>query len=106
MKNKPLVALVIATAVVFVVVFIRGAIIRWRNRPADRAVKEKYEELQFVVVHRPDVTYFVDFRYLLCFATRKPNYNDLVRFKCPDLLLREAMGGVEYVPEKSKDAGK
>lgn len=47
---------------------------------------EKYDELEFVVVHRPQITYFVDVKYNLCFATRKPNYQDLVEFQCSDRL--------------------
>lgn len=49
---------------------------------------EKYNALDFMMVNRPHVTYFVDTRYMLCFATLKPTYRDLVPFECSDLLLK------------------
>ena len=63
--------------------------------------QEKYEELEFVMIHRPQVTYFVDLKFMLCFATLKPDYADLVEFRCPDYLLRHAAGGpVKPSPNK------
>lgn len=64
-------------------------------------IKEKFDELEFVVVHRPHVTYFVDMKYFMCFATRKPNYQDLVFFHCPERLWRE----VADKRKRPKDAG-
>lgn len=52
-------------------------------------VKTTFDELEFVVVHRPHLTYFIDMKYLLCFATRKPNYQDLAQFHCPENLWKE-----------------
>lgn len=54
------------------------------------SAKERYDELEFVVIHRPQITYFVDLKHTLCFATRKPNYKDLVEFPCPERLWKEA----------------
>lgn len=64
---------------------------------------EKYDELEFVVVHRPHVTYFVDIKYTLCFATRKPNYQDLVQFRCTERLWQEVKAG--HRGGKRSDAG-
>ncbi len=52
-------------------------------------LKEKFNELEFVVIHRPHLTYFVDMKYFLCFATRKPDYQDLVQFVCPERMWKE-----------------
>ena len=66
-------------------------------------IKEKFKELEFVVVHRPHLTYFVDMKYGLCFATRKPKYQDLAAFSCPERLLKEATGGMlREGPDKQK----
>lgn len=56
---------------------------------------EEYNELEFVVVHRPQLTYFVDMKYFLCFATRKPDYQDLVQFSCPERMLKDVENSLQ-----------
>lgn len=77
------------------------------TRTEDVKPREKYDELEFVVVHRPHITYFVDFKYMLCWATLKPTYQDLKDFTCTERLLNEASGATYLDDNKSKkDAGK
>lgn len=77
------------------------------EKPGIPAV-EKYDELEFVVVHRPHVTYFVDIKFSLCFATRKPDYQDLVKFTCTDRLMKEVEESLQARAIKTikKDAGR
>lgn len=53
--------------------------------------KDKFDELEFAVIHRPHLTYFIDTKYFLCFATRKPDYQDLVQFICPERMWKEVV---------------
>ena len=66
-------------------------------------IKTKFDELEFVVVHRPYLTYFVDVKYLVCFATHKPEHQGLVEFRCPDRLLQEATGDFMKPIKKKKE---
>lgn len=58
-------------------------------------VAKSYTELQFRVIHRPHITYLVDLRYMLCFATRKPDYQDLVQFECTQAFMKKIEKGLE-----------
>lgn len=69
------------------------------------AAPERYDELQFEVLHRPHVTYLIDRRYRLCFATRKPDYQDLVQVQCTDRLLGASAGRLRTRAAKASDAG-
>ena len=76
-----------------------------RYEPTEnKGVKVDFDELEFVVIHRPHLTYFVDLKYLLCFATRKPDYQDLVQFHCPERVWQEIREGLQ-VKAKTKDGG-
>lgn len=66
----------------------------------NKSVKEQFDELEFVTIHRPHLTYFIDVKYMLCFATRKPTYQDLVLFDCPDRLWKEAESDLAGHPVK------
>ncbi len=66
-------------------------------------IKERFDELEFIVIHRPHLTYFVDLKYRLCFATRKPAYEGLSEFQCPDYLLLEAEHGEQKKEKKQKE---
>ena len=69
-------------------------------KEAVKSKGQKFDELEFIVVHRPHLTYLVDPRYQLCFATRKPDFQDLVQFTCTEPLL----GAVEStLPQKKND---
>jgi hypothetical protein len=66
-------------------------------------IPDDYDELQFTTVHRPLVTYFVDRRYGLCFATRKPDYQDLVQLSCtPNLLSATGSVATDNPPSATK----
>lgn len=54
---------------------------------------EKYDELEFTIIHRPHITYLIDTKYSLCFATRKPDFQDLVQIECPDRMWEDAGNG-------------
>lgn len=71
----------------------------------NEGVKETFDELEFVVIHRPHLTYFMDVKYLLCFATRKPDYQDLVQFHCPERMWKEVEESLKG-KVKVKPAGK
>lgn len=103
MKNKKIwvAAYVAGAAILLVAILYALTIIGKEGTERTSGIKTKFDELEFVVVHRPHLTYFVDIKYLTCFATRKPQYQDLVEFQCPDRLLQEAMGGIlKEEPEK------
>ena len=78
-----------AVVLITAVVTAGALLIRSRTTRDLPAPPEKYDELQFVMVHRPHVTYFVDTQYMLCFATLKPEYRDLAPFECSDALLKD-----------------
>lgn len=95
------------TAVILLATIAWGmVIILASKRPAAVTAPERYSELQFAVLHRPHVTYFVDRRYRLCFATRKPDYQDLVQFDCSERLLVEATAGLSDQVTAATDGGR
>ena len=65
-------------------------------------IPDKFDELEFVVVHRPHVTYLVDVKYFMCFATRKPDFQDLVKFHCPERLWKEVEESLQNKAVKPK----
>lgn len=73
------------------------------DKDTDSGLKEKFEELEFVVIHRPHLTYFVDMKYFLCFATRKPDYQDLVQFVCPERMWKDVEESLQGKAVKHKD---
>jgi hypothetical protein len=77
-------------AILFFVVIAEIVYLVTFNKPPNTS--EAYNELEFTVIHRPHITYLVDTKYLLCFATRKPQYQDLVQIECPEKMWKE----VEY----------
>lgn len=78
--------LVAATAIVTYAV----ALVVRSQRDAS-GIRERFDLLEFVTIHRPHLTYHVDSRHMLCFATRKPSTcRGLVQFDCPVTLLEQA----------------
>lgn len=101
-------AYVLGAAVLMAAVLYSAALMTGDRIEAKRTsgIKEKFEELEFVVVHRPHLTYFVDLKYKLCFATRKPEYQDLAEFPCPERLSKEATGGMLKKGRTSRSTSK
>lgn len=86
MKKRITITLLVVAALVAIIFPIAFYV---KDRAGKGGIKDKYEELEFVVVHRPQLTYFVDTKYFLCFATRKPDYQDLVQFICPERMWKD-----------------
>lgn len=80
------------SSLVVIAALAAGIVLGSQTRPcrSQGGIKEDFDELEFRVIHRPHVTYFVDLRYALCFATRKPDYQDLVQLGCTERLVQDA----------------
>ena len=80
---------VLALIVGYIIAISWGAFVVYQKWGLPKKKGEEYSRLEFRIVHRPHVTYFVDLKYMLCFATTKPTHTGLLQIPCTDSLIAE-----------------
>lgn len=72
-------------------------------RCGQRELGRQYNRQEFVVIHRPHLTYYVDLVYGVCFA-RRPMCRAMTEFVCSPSLIRAAReGDVPVLRKKGKN---
>lgn len=92
--NRLTVGIIIAAYTLSIVGLLSVAFVR-HQRKEEKRQGEVYKKLEFRVIHRPHVTYFVDLKYMLCFATTKPEHHGIGQIQCTDFLISETVDALK-----------